>query len=88
LVDDQRMWLRGCHPHGRVINKMTTWTNTTKNASSFTNQTKNSATFTNQTKTLSDLFLLIDDTFALLIDNTYKTVIDTCATPWANQTKN
>ena len=57
---------------------MTTWTNTTKNTS----------TFTNQTKTLSDLFLLIDDTFALLIDDTYKTVISTCATPWSNQTKN
>ena len=66
----------------------TSWTNTTKNASTFTNQTKNSATFTNQSKTLTDLFLLIDDTFVLLIDNTYKTLIDTCATPWANQTKN
>jgi hypothetical protein len=66
---------------------MSNWTNTTKNTATFTNQTKNSATFTNQTKTLSDLFLLIDDTFVLLIDDTYKTVISTCATPWANQSK-
>ena len=67
---------------------MSTWTNITKNTATFTNQTKNSATFTNQSKTLTDLFLLIDDTFVLLVDNTYKTLIDTCATPWANQTKN
>jgi hypothetical protein len=66
---------------------MTSWQNTAKNTSSFTNQTKNSATFTNQSKTLTDLFLLIDDTFVLLVDNTYKTLIDTCATPWANQKK-
>ncbi len=67
---------------------MSTWANQTKNTASYTNQTKNVATFTNQTKTPSELFLLIDNTFVLLIDDTYKAVISTCATPWANQTKN
>jgi hypothetical protein len=67
----------------------TSWTNTTKNASSFTNQTKNSATFTNLAKTLRD-FLLQETGFRLLQENGFAILLDPSPTTssWNNLAKN
>jgi hypothetical protein len=68
---------------------MTTWTNTTKNASTFTNQTKNSATFTNVIKSLAKLYILRENGFKLLRENGYGLLRECDSLPiWANTTKN
>ena len=67
---------------------MTTWNNTTKNASSFTNQTKNSATFTNTNRSHNLAYILTDALdFVLLGADSVEVLIWDTPTSWANLSK-
>ena len=73
------------------INDMTTsWTNTTKTASTFTNDTKTATTWTNQSPVVTNSFLLLEDGFYLLLEDGYKLILEESVptgTSWTNSSK-